>query len=563
MIDLRQRKGVLMKRILSLVFVLACAHALSAAEFTLDRSVMSPAYEAVWNADVQKRIDADIEKYRKADAVVSIEAPAGTEVKVEQISHQFFFGAHIFNYNQLGKPEWNEVYKQLYNGVDIFDKDAVFNSATVAFYWRTLEPYPFGNRFEQRYEETEEYWCKAYQESPSEMMKKPHWRRPAPDPIISFLKTVGCRIHGHPIVWGNPEWHTPSWIWDDFTPESEKLALEEASGVKVPRWNWRKPMGCKDFEREGGQSPTSWYTAWKKIFAKLDEKTVASLVPSYVKALNDFTARRIELLAERYGTRVDSWDVVNESATDWGKGAKHQWPEGETSAVNKMPITASVYGPMPANYAFDALTAARRLMKKDALLNINEWNMAEFPGQIADLAAHGANFDVVGVQMHLFNPAESRRIQEGEIDYKVHPQKIRDFFANITKAGGGRPIHLSEITITAPGRSATDEMVQAVIMHDAYRAWFAVEKMNGITWWNVLDDCGAPGEPSMSGLFTRDMKPKAVYFAMKDLIQREWRTTLSTEVQNGQVAFRGFKGRYRLTWKGADGAETSRIVEVK
>lgn len=48
-----------------------------AAEIPLDRSVMSEKYWAIWNDDVQKRIDADIEKYRKADASFAVDAPEG------------------------------------------------------------------------------------------------------------------------------------------------------------------------------------------------------------------------------------------------------------------------------------------------------------------------------------------------------------------------------------------------------------------------------------------------------------------------------------------------------
>ena len=70
----------------------ALALALTAqAEFKIDRSAMSEEYWRIWNDDVQKRIDADIEKYRKADAEVAIDGiPDGTEVAVEQVSHDFF-----------------------------------------------------------------------------------------------------------------------------------------------------------------------------------------------------------------------------------------------------------------------------------------------------------------------------------------------------------------------------------------------------------------------------------------------------------------------------------------
>ena len=109
-----------MKKQLIVTGLLFSAFAASA-EFKIDRSVMSDRYWAIWNDEVQAKIDADIEKYRKADAAVEVDAPAGTEVKVEQISSAFFFGAHIFNFNQLGKKEWNDRYKELYG--TLFNSD--------------------------------------------------------------------------------------------------------------------------------------------------------------------------------------------------------------------------------------------------------------------------------------------------------------------------------------------------------------------------------------------------------------------------------------------------------
>ena len=531
-------------------------------EFVIDRSVMSEKYWAVWNDEAQARIDADIEKYRKADAVVELEAPAGTVVKVEQLTHAFFFGAHIFNFNQLGKTEWNERYKELYG--------TLFNSATVAFYWRTLERYPYAPRFAEAYEDTEEYWNREYARDPVGPMHKAHWRRPAPDPVVGFCKTRGVRIHGHPLVWGNNAWHTPTWLWEDFCPADEKFALEQATGVKVPTRDWRLPMGVKDMARD--RNERVWADAWSAIYAKLSEAEIAALVPSFVKAQNLFYEKRIREIAERYGSRVDSWDVVNESATDWANGARRTWPAGESAAVNTLPLTKSHYGVMPANYAYNGLVLARKHMKPDAWLNLNEYNMSAFPGQIKDLQAHGADFDVVGSQMHLFNPKESASIARGEFSDeargKVTPEGIAKTMAEVAAASGGKPIHLSEITITAPDMTPQGQMVQAIIMRNCYRAWFAVREMNGITWWNVVDNCGAPGEPSISGLFTRDMKPKTAYYAMDDLINREWKTHLEVKAKGEEegrqvVAFRGFRGTYRLTWTDAAGATHTKLVDLK
>src|SRR3546814_2985983 len=77
--------------------------------------VMSDAYWALWNDDVQRKIDEDIDRYRKADAAVAVPGAAvGTEITVEQMTHDFVFGANIFNFNQLGTAERNRRYKALF-----------------------------------------------------------------------------------------------------------------------------------------------------------------------------------------------------------------------------------------------------------------------------------------------------------------------------------------------------------------------------------------------------------------------------------------------------------------
>ena len=127
------------KGILTVVFVILAGSAAMAQALVFPRSFaedtkgyMSEAYWKLWNPEEQARIDADIEKYRKADGeIVLSDIKRNSEVKIEQISHEFIFGAHIFNFNQLGKKEYNDRYKELYG--------TLFNRATVPFYWKELE----------------------------------------------------------------------------------------------------------------------------------------------------------------------------------------------------------------------------------------------------------------------------------------------------------------------------------------------------------------------------------------------------------------------------------------
>ena len=78
----------------------------------------------------------------------------------------------------------------------------------------------------------------------------------------------------------------------------------------------------------------------------------------------------------------------------------------------------------------------------------------------------------------------------------------------------------------------------------------------GITWWNVVDGGAAPGEPSFSGLYDTELRPKPAYKALDNLINDEWKTRMTLKAgKDGTVKFRGFKGKYRATYKDASGKE--------
>ena len=48
--------------------------------------------------------------------------------------------------------------------------------------------------------------------------------------------------------------------------------------------------------------------------------------------------------------------------------------------------------------------------------------------------------------------------------------------------------------------------------------------------------------------------------ALDRFINHEWKTSLDVVAKDGKVAFRGFKGRYRLTWTDADGKQRSKYL---
>ncbi|MDP3849519.1 MAG: endo-1,4-beta-xylanase [Luteolibacter sp.] len=428
--------------------------------------VMSGAYRAMWNApEVKDRIERGIHENRMAAAVLSLPSiKAGTEVKIEQLDHEFLFGANIFNFDQLGSDELNRKYKELFG--------TIFNAATIAFYWKTFEPEPGKPRYLASGRDSAAYW-NALKEPWNEF----HWRRPAPEKIIGFCEAKGIAMHGHPIIWGNPAWNHPAWV---------------------------------------------------------------SKAPDKVGEMESLFGKRITEICRYYKDRIPSWDIVNESVDP---------TPGEPR-----------YGVIPDDYTFKSFKLAEKDFPASVRFNINDSWRAVYPPFVRELIARGAKIDVVGLQMHIFNPPECLDIAAGKDAFPNGTSwKPLDVIRDLEELDTlKRPIHLSEVTIPSPGESGKALAIQAGLARDMYRLWFSWPSITRITWWNVVDDCGAKGEPLKSGLFTRRMEPKPAFHVLDHLIHQEWMTRMAVKAgQDGTVRFRGFKGRYRVSYTAADGAEKS------
>ena len=87
--------------------------------------------------DLMKRAEEGIEKNRKGNCRLLVTDKEGnplknTEVSVNQISHDFKFGAHIFMLDEFDTEEENKKFRDMFADY--------FNLATIPFYWNTLEP---------------------------------------------------------------------------------------------------------------------------------------------------------------------------------------------------------------------------------------------------------------------------------------------------------------------------------------------------------------------------------------------------------------------------------------
>ncbi len=405
-----------------------------------DSSVMSEAYWKIWNPEVQAKIDRDIEQNRKADAVCRLNGiKKGSEVKIEQISHQFLFGGNIFLFGDLGSPEKNKKYADTYGDL--------FNAATVAFYWKTLEQ----QQGKPRYAAGSSY----------------EYRRPATDPVVAYCQLRGINMNGHAIIYGMRRWGHPEWM------------------------------------------------------------------PNDRKAMEPIFEAHVKKLADRYGDRIQRWDVVNESIDQANRGL------------------------MPDDYAFKTYSWAMKYFPGSVQFNINDCDIHWGPSRryveiVRDLIDRGIRINNVGVQMHIFNPEEARNIANGaDVLTPAKNYAVLDCLKD-----AGRPVHISEVTVTATDETPAGRKVQAEVARNLYRLWFSYPTVMGITWWNVVDGGAAQGEPSFSGLYDKDLNPKPVYNVLDKLINHDWKTILTVKAdQSGTVKFRGFKGHYRLSWKDKFGKE--------
>jgi len=241
-----------------------------------------------------------------------------------------------------------------------------------------------------------------------------------------------------------------------------------------------------------------------------------------------FWQQRIEELAARYGQVMDRWDVVNEAAA--GYVYPRVWP-------------------MPEDYVCKSFQWAQAALPPHARLDINEvtacWFGAEQPYMdlIEQLLARKVKLGGIGLQFHLFEDHELEQLLHGTL---IQPQRMLALLDRMARFN--LPVHISEITLTAPGNHARGLAAQAQVARDLYRLWFSHPAVAGITWWNLPDGGAAPGEDRVfSGLLNEHLEPKPAYEALHGLIQNDWRTEIRASTDaDGCLTFRGFHGTYTL-----------------
>lgn len=331
--------------------------------------------------------------------------------------------------------------------------------------------------------------------------------------------------------------------WSDLEPEEGRPRFDRDSENIYRR---PAPDIVLDFCREYGIEPKGHCLTW------------CHFVPEWLKSYGIEDRKRIlekrfREISERYGDSIPSFDIVNESASNYIVGRKtlfEDWDEyalelgGKYFAANRKILNET-------NEAIWRDYANR------------EGKYMAFNMQLREFMRRGLPIDEIGLQYHIFENPENFENNDTFLnaDYMTDVLDIFDAY--------NLPMHISEITIPSyNGKIRSNEEIQAEITEALYRTWFATKNMKSIVWWNLVDGYAAyaprgseEGENMFGGgLVHFDMTKKPAYEVLDRLINREWKTEQSGTAENGEYSFRGFYGEYEIETKSASGTEKHTVV---
>lgn len=160
-------------------------------------------------------VKENTERYRKGNFKISVVdkdgKPVNAAVRATLKNHAFRLGANIFMLDEFAEQEKNEIYKERFK--------ALFNLATIPFYWSDLEPEDGKPRFAK--------------DSPR------IYRRPATDLCVEFCEENGIEPKCHCLNYVS---FTPEWLKGVSAEEYKKRLdrrmreLAERYADRIPSW---------------------------------------------------------------------------------------------------------------------------------------------------------------------------------------------------------------------------------------------------------------------------------------------------------------------------------------
>ena len=319
--------------------------------------------------------------------------------------------------------------------------------------------------------------------------------------------------------------------WSDLEPKEGHLRFhKDCENI------YRRPAPdiVLEFCKEYGIEPKAHCLTWNGF--------VPSWLSQYLpEERKKILERRFKEIADEYADKIPSFDIVNESASNYNHGRKVLFEGYDEYGLE----LGGKYFPNNIKILNETNEAIWRDYR-------TEGKYMAFNMQLKDFVAKKLPFDEIGLQYHIF-----RRSEELEYDSVQKEYLNAQFMVEILDIfdAYNYPMHISEITIPGSGKNADNEEIQAFIVEQLYKIWFSTRNMKSIVWWNMVDGYAAyaplgsdEGENACGGGLMRfDMSEKPSYKVLDKLINKEWKTNLTTQLNsNGEVSFRGFYGEYEV-----------------
>ena len=332
--------------------------------------------------------------------------------------------------------------------------------------------------------------------------------------------------------------------WSDLEPTEGNVRFRKDSENIYRR---PAPDIVLEFCKEYGIEPKGHCLTWSGFVPDW----LAKYTPEERKKILE---RRFREIADEYADKIPSFDIVNESASNYNRGRKVLFENYDEFGL----YLGGKYFPNNRKILNETNEAIWRDYR-------TEGKYMSFNMQLKDFVSKKLPIDEIGLQYHIFRTTEEME------DYFVREEylnalsmiEILDIFDAYNF-----PMHISEITIPGSGQKEENEEIQAYLVEQLYKTWFATRNMKSIVWWNMVDGYAAyaplgtnEGENRCGGGLMRfDTSEKPAYKVLDRLINKEWKTELEVKVTDNEYKFRGFYGDYEIVVKDESG---ERVIDAK
>jgi GH35 family endo-1,4-beta-xylanase len=318
---------------------------------------------------------------------------------------------------------------------------------------------------------------------------------------------------------------TVPFYWADMEVEEGKPRFSKDSPHV-----YRRPAAdlCVDFCKE--------HQIGMKGHCLLWQTTMPKWASNDRKKLEEQVEKFFREVGERYSRDIRVWDVVNEVQSfqdSWRYMLLHQdMPEDHYELAFKL---AEKYFPGCELLHNDCFWPQRMAYSMPQLLTEN-------------LIRKGCKVDGVGTFTHqTWNQnTDFEGMMRGA--HATFFNAMRKFYSLDALGKLGVPINISELTIN--GYLGDD--YQEKVLERFYRIFFSHPAVNGIFYWNLVDDTAYIGVTSnenqaKGGLLRRDFTAKPAWNVLEHLIHKEWTTAGTMDYCSGASnKFQGFYGTYEL-----------------